>query len=162
VVHWLQACFSGFLFEYQRNGKMTKLIQSLARTGVAVASITLTGGLCQAQRRGPDRAWTFIADKYDRDNDGRVSSDEYDRGAETFGRLDRNHDGFLSESDWKEAGGRRGRGGRRGDGPAAVAPKPGERAPDFDLPYVKKLDKTERLSSFAGKKPVALVFGSYT
>lgn len=39
--------------------------------------------------------------------------------------------------------------------------KPGDVAPDFSL---KTLDgkKTVKLSSFAGKKPVALVFGSYT
>jgi hypothetical protein len=39
--------------------------------------------------------------------------------------------------------------------------KPGNVAPDFSL---KTLDgkKTIKLSSFTGKKPVALVFGSYT
>ena len=39
--------------------------------------------------------------------------------------------------------------------------KPGDEAPDFDLQTV---DKTARvkLSDFRGKKPVVLVFGSYT
>ncbi len=39
--------------------------------------------------------------------------------------------------------------------------RPGEPAPDFDLPT---LDKTARvrLSSFRGKQPVVLIFGSYT
>ena len=39
--------------------------------------------------------------------------------------------------------------------------KPGDAAPDFNL---KKRDATERvrLADFKGKKPVALVFGSYT
>jgi peroxiredoxin len=39
--------------------------------------------------------------------------------------------------------------------------KPGDPAVDFDL---KRLTSSERisLSSFRGKKPVALVFGSYT
>lgn len=39
--------------------------------------------------------------------------------------------------------------------------KPGDPAPDFEL---KKLGSQERvrLSDFKGKKPVALVFGSYT
>ena len=67
-------------------------------------------------------------------------------------------------------------------------PQAGEMAPDFDLPVVgslketkkgkkankksskksgqtgkkKKVGKTIRLSSFKGKKPVALIFGSYT
>jgi len=39
--------------------------------------------------------------------------------------------------------------------------KPGDLAPDFEL---KSLDgkQTVRLSSFRGKKPVLLIFGSYT
>ena len=41
------------------------------------------------------------------------------------------------------------------------APKPGDLAPDFELP---ELDGTStiRLSEFRGKKPVALIFGSFT
>ena len=38
----------------------------------------------------------------------------------------------------------------------------GKKAPDFDLPTIKDPKKTIKLSSFAGKKPVALIFGSYT
>ncbi len=43
----------------------------------------------------------------------------------------------------------------------ALAPKAGDAAPDFEL---KDLDSknTVRLSDFRGKKPVALIFGSYT
>ena len=42
-----------------------------------------------------------------------------------------------------------------------TGPKVGEQPPDFLL---KRLDTTERisLSSFRGRRPVALVFGSYT
>ena len=50
-------------------------------------------------------------------------------------------------------------------------PAPGERkvtklrlgdpAPDFTLPDLKRTKET-RLSSFQGKKPVVLIFGSYT
>ena len=39
--------------------------------------------------------------------------------------------------------------------------KPGDMAPDFKLRRVKSKKKL-RLSAFRGKKPVALVFGSYT
>ena len=39
--------------------------------------------------------------------------------------------------------------------------KPGEMAPDFDLRLVQST-KQVRLSSFRGKRPVALVFGSYS
>lgn len=38
---------------------------------------------------------------------------------------------------------------------------PGDAAPDFELRKVKSRD-TVRLSSFRGRKPVALIFGSYT
>ncbi len=38
----------------------------------------------------------------------------------------------------------------------------GQKAPDFNLPMVHDAKTLVRLSSFAGKKPVALIFGSYT
>ncbi|MSQ93556.1 MAG: redoxin domain-containing protein [Gemmataceae bacterium] len=37
----------------------------------------------------------------------------------------------------------------------------GDPAPDFTLPDLKKT-KEVKLSSFQGKKPVVLIFGSYT
>ena len=37
----------------------------------------------------------------------------------------------------------------------------GDPAPDFNLPDLKKM-KDVKLSSFQGKKPVVLIFGSYT
>ena len=42
------------------------------------------------------------------------------------------------------------------------APKVGAPAPDFDLPYVGDAASTVRLSDFQSKRPVALIFGSYT
>ena len=39
--------------------------------------------------------------------------------------------------------------------------RPGDPAPDFTLPDVKKTAEI-KLSSFQGKKPVVLIFGSYT
>ena len=41
------------------------------------------------------------------------------------------------------------------------APKPGDIAPDFELPELDG-ETTIRLSDYRGKRPVALVFGSYT
>jgi hypothetical protein len=43
----------------------------------------------------------------------------------------------------------------------AQAPKAGDLAPDFEL-YDAGGNKAIRLSDFRDKKPVALVFGSYT
>ena len=42
-----------------------------------------------------------------------------------------------------------------------LAPKGGDMAPDFELRDVNG-ENTVRLSDFRGKKPVALVFGSFT
>ncbi len=43
----------------------------------------------------------------------------------------------------------------------ALAPKVGDVAPDFELRDVSG-DNPVRLSNSIGKKPVALIFGSYT
>ena len=58
---------------------------------------------------------------------------------------------------------------RRMRGRTDRAPKVGQDAPDFELQRVmvskkdtKKKPKTLKLSSFEGKKPVVLVFGSFT
>ena len=42
-----------------------------------------------------------------------------------------------------------------------LAPQPGDAAPDFEL-YDATGANPVRLSDFQGKKPVALVFGSFT
>lgn len=43
----------------------------------------------------------------------------------------------------------------------ALAPKAGDEAPDFELRDVNN-ENPVRLSDFRGKKPVALIFGSFT
>ncbi len=43
----------------------------------------------------------------------------------------------------------------------AHAPKPGDVAPDFELRDVNGKDPVH-LSDFQGRKPVALIFGSFT
>ncbi len=42
------------------------------------------------------------------------------------------------------------------------APNVGEMAPDFELPVLGDREQTVRLSDFRDKRPVALIFGSYT
>ena len=42
------------------------------------------------------------------------------------------------------------------------APNVGDAAPDFELPVLGDRAQTVRLSAFRGKRPVALIFGSYT
>lgn len=43
----------------------------------------------------------------------------------------------------------------------AVAPKEGDLAPDFELLDVNG-ENLGRISDFRGRKPIALIFGSYT
>jgi peroxiredoxin len=43
----------------------------------------------------------------------------------------------------------------------ALAPRVGDPAPDFTLSDIRG-ENTIRLSDFQGKKPVALIFGSFT
>lgn len=42
-----------------------------------------------------------------------------------------------------------------------AAPKVGDLAPDFELQHARG-ERRVRLSEFRGKKPVGLIFGSYT
>ncbi len=210
-----------------------------------------------AQASG-EKVWKLLAEKYDKDKDGRVTREEYPREKQKFEAYDRNGDGVLNQEDFASSGrsarrrGARRSGGRRmdpgrifhflllrfadddgsrsiskkewkavrtelasgepmqgmrarmqqaalrfldkdkdgklsgkelggwfgkadinGDGKVTRAellgtrgqnklPTRGELAPDFELPFVKDSKKTVRLSSFAGKKAVALIFGSYT
>ncbi len=46
--------------------------------------------------------------------------------------------------------------------PPDKAPKAGDAAPNFKLKTLGAPDKEVELSSFKEKKPVALIFGSYT
>ena len=139
---------------------------------VALAGLILVADVSPAQpgrggrggRGGTTNVWNFLAEKYDKNKDGKIAKDEYDRGAETFERLDRNEDGVLTRQDWEGVSGPfgGGPGQRPGDGLRGVAPEKGAPAPDFKLSHITDPAKTVSLSSFAGKKPVALIFGSCT
>ena len=135
-----------------RFGKSSLVFFSVFAVGFVIA-----GDTTEAQRNRGGRSgggWTFVAGKYDANKDGKVTSSEYTRGEEAFKTLDTNADGMLNESDW--AGQSRKRGG------ADSAPSVGDVAPDFSLSEIRNAEKTVTLSDFAGKKPVALIFGSCT
>ena len=100
----------------------------------------------------------FLRAKYDQDKDGRIAQVEYVRSAEAFRRLDVDGDGFISAADFD----------KRFDGmPRAEnfvyglgGPEVGDVAPNFHL---KRTDGTAfELASLRAKKPVVLVFGSFT
>lgn len=158
-------------------------------TGMAIVGVLLAVGPVGARQdvRGDDdrppkvdpeevdSIWEYLTGRYDRDEDQKISREEYTRSDDHFARLDRDGDGTIEKSDVEQ---KRGRGDREktrergGERQKALAPSEGDQAPDFVLETLipkkkgktEKSDKTEkvRLSSFKGKKPVALVFGSYT
>lgn len=137
-----------------------------AKALFSVIAVILFVGQSDAQQRRQGRGsadvFKFLAEKYDKNDDGKLSKEEYDRSAENFEKFDRNKDGLLSAEDWKVAG-QPTRGGRhqRSHG-GSTAPVAGDIAPDFELTAVKDAEQKIQLSSFAGKKPVALIFGSCT
>lgn len=100
-----------------------------------------------------ESGWKFVSNKYDANKDGSVSLSEYTRGETAFKALDANSDGILNERDWQ---------GRSRRKPNGAAPSKGDVAPDFSLTSIKDADSKVTLSDFAGKKPVALLFGSCT
>ena len=123
----------------------------------------------QEEAKRYDNAWELISSEHDKNKDGKVTKREYSRGKERFARLDTDGDGALTAVDFAGSGNRsarRNRGTRRRDrridrARQAMAPKVGAVAPDFTLRTPDGKEK-HRLSSFKGKRPVALIFGSYT
>ena len=133
---------------------------------------------------GPDvpSVWDYLKERYDKDGDGRIARGEYERDDAHFARLDTDGNGAIERSDLE--GRARGRPGYDETQPPAA----GEEAPDFALDVLepapgglgaaegflagdrdrndegakRKEPERVRLSSFRGKRPVALIFGSYT
>lgn len=166
---------------------MVTLLLPLATTlpGSLVLLLAPAFSAPQDPRPGPSSTWEFLLGKYDADGDGRIARKEYTRDDAHWSNLDADGDGFLVAS---EVEGRRRRRRGRGDADRAapVAPKVGQVAPGFELevlppppptpppngkppvpatgkaPKEPKEPETLSLASFRGKRPVALIFGSYT
>jgi hypothetical protein len=119
-------------------------------------------------------------EKYDKNKDGYLDRSECPEPlAAHFDRLDTNKDGKLSREELQRVEDRLGRfldgkadsrpGGRPGETvtpPAKGGRQPdklkvGDPAPDFTLPFAAG-KKEVRLASFRDKRPVVLIFGSYT
>ena len=133
--------------------------------------------------------WEFLVDKYDANEDGRITKKEYTGISDRWKLLDLDGNGWIDEKEVES----RGRVAKpRPDKKKVTAPKVGRRAPTFELEVMtdlahlpedapdeepevdpkegKRSDKdakpkepeTIALADFRGKKPVALIFGSYT
>lgn len=136
------------------------IVRALAAAALLVLPIA-------AQRMGQPlgaEAFQKLLQQYDKNGDKKIQRAEYPRTDAAFASLDRNSDGVLEALDF-ETPSTRARSGdviRERNAPAAKLPKVGEVAPDFELPMLGMKDKKVKLSSFAGKQPVALIFGSWT
>jgi hypothetical protein len=131
-----------------------------------VLSVLLVSGACAARTPEPPSiaseppVWRFLRQKYDADGDGRVARAEYTRSSAGYARLDADRDGVVTAADFDA----------RWDGVVRNAegelvygeggPAPGESAPEFELETTA--GERVALADFRGKRPVALIFGSFT
>lgn len=147
------------------------------REGRAVLAGLRLGDGAQRPREGPanprygpdqptDGQPVLTFQFFDRNRDGKISRQEIADAVRLLGRLDRNDDGHLDRQELTQA---TRRGGRPGEiiTPAAKGERHsdtlavGDEAPDFTLPSPDGKSEV-RLSSFRGKRPVVLVFTSFT
>jgi hypothetical protein len=131
--------------------------------------ITLCSGLLavygqETQQRSPARSQQpgvnmirLLMRLIDLDSDGKLSGGEY---MKFFVDADQNKDGSVTQEEMMESMNKR-RQEMRGQSQEAGGPNVGQEAPDFTLRTLDG-DRTVKLSDFRGKKPVVLVFGSYT
>ena len=140
---------------------MSVATKALYLSSLATAFLVLSMKV-EAQPNRPAGRGTLLdrIQAYDKNRDGKITRGEASGPlAQRFARMDANGDSVIDQGELRQLAYRIGRrrAGRDGEGVAAE----GKIAPDFKL---KSLDsnRTVQLSSFAGTKPVALIFGSYT
>ncbi|GIW81287.1 MAG: hypothetical protein KatS3mg105_3094 [Gemmatales bacterium] len=153
---------------------MRHVMLMLGAAVFASGAIGVPGAFSQQDRSGfVDRLFR----EHDKNKDGYLSKNEIPSTmARVFPRIDRDGDGKLSKSEVAAVAdklerflGKGKAGGKKGE--VNTPPARGERkqtrlkvgdpAPDFSLPDLSGKNEV-RLSSFKGKKPVVLIFGSYT
>jgi acetyl esterase/lipase len=122
----------------------------------------------QQRRKAKDREVAKLLKQFDKNEDGVLTQAELPEALHRLvARLDSNKDGKVNKTELLKLPGRVGsRAGEIITGPArgeryADALKVGESAPDFTLASPTGKNKVT-LSEFQGKKPVVLIFGSYT
>ena len=146
--------------------------------GTCLAAAAVAGA---ADDQQPPKAFDLdqFIKEHDKNKDGVLDRSEWpERLKEVFDRIDGDKDGKLRRDELnpiqdrlaRQFGEGKGKGGGR-PGEVITPPARGERhedklkegdpAPDFSLPLADGKQEV-KLSSFRGKKPVVLIFGSYT
>jgi len=117
---------------------------------------------CPPQSATPASAWDYLRTRYDADGDGRITRAEYSRQDAAFAHLDADRNGVITLEDFDKRwdGVPRVQGKGRNFVYGQGGPMPGEPAPDIHLTTTG--GEELELAQFRGKKPVALVFGSFT
>ena len=96
-----------------REGRMKKhrLYTVLALVGAVLLSCESSATRLEEPRRqeaeppaSSNRIFSFLCERYDRNDDGRIAPREYDRPDGDFRRLDRNDDGVLTADDFVKIG----------------------------------------------------------
>jgi hypothetical protein len=129
-----------------------------------VAILALAVAVPAQRGRDQEAVLEKLLHQYDKDQNGKIERAEYPRGDAAFANLDRDGNGVIEAADFAAAAAPRTRGNGRARPPEDQKrlPKVGDPAPDFELPMLGVKDKTVKLSSLAGDRPVVLIFGSYT
>ena len=105
-------------------------------------------------------AWNFLRAKYDANGDARIERGEYSRSDAGFFRLDADRDGAVTLADFDARFDGMPRTGDKTFVYGEGGPEVGDPAPDFELPTLDGAPLA--LASFRTKRPVVLVFGSFT
>src|SRR5262245_48382360 len=141
----------------------------------AFALVALTAAADGTPRQPQGGAKRFdparLLEQFDTNKDGRLDRSEVpERMSQRFDQMDADRDGKLSKEELEKFA--RGEPKRRGRPGEVITPaargerlpdrlKVGDRAPDFALPFLGGKGKVT-LSDFKGKRPVVLIFASYT
>lgn len=166
--------------DFERRGRRGSGRRGGRRMGLA-RTIDLFGSFLNTDGKpGLTKAeWQRVIDSLSPDTDGRIDPANLSRipGKSGKGRMGRMVGGMLSRGFDADGDGeitvremhgiftildKDGSGTLEQGKEVDMPPGAGEMAPDFTLPFANDKSKAVTLSSFRGKKPVGLIFGSYT